>query len=74
MVPNPNGPREGSCDRAIRIVRFCSGFVQWILLEISWIGWLVFKMGIRDGWKTKRSLYSVNDIVRYGSDYVMVCL
>ena len=61
MVPNPNGPRAGSCDRAIRILRFCSGSVQWILLEISWIGWLVFKMGMEWMENKKTFIYSVND-------------
>ena len=29
MGPNPNGPCSVSCDRAIKILRFLSGSVQW---------------------------------------------
>ena len=52
MGPNPNGPRSGSCDRAIRF----SGLGvrnPWVLLEISWIpmgSMYGIYLSIHNGW------------------------
>ena len=37
MGPNPNRPRSGSCNRAVKLLDIqVSGSIQWVLLVISW--------------------------------------